>query len=86
MGRGLAAALAVLALAHAAGAGAAAGRPAQLWAQSQIETVTAAGLMGARTPAAFRPAAPLTAQGLANLVFGLSQVLFPAPVAAPSGA
>jgi cell wall-associated NlpC family hydrolase len=85
MGRGFAAALAVLALVHAAGAAAASGRPTQLWAQSQIETVTAAGLMGAKTPAAFRPAAPLTAQGLANLVFGLSQVLFPvpAPVAAP---
>jgi cell wall-associated NlpC family hydrolase len=80
MGRRFAAALAVLALVHAAGAAAASGRPAQLWAQSQIETVTAAGLMGAKTPAAFRPAAPLTAQGLANLVFGLSQVLFPAPV------
>jgi cell wall-associated NlpC family hydrolase len=78
VGRGLIAAGAVLALVNT-GAAAASGQPARSWAAPQIQTVTAAGLMGAKTPAAFRPNNPLTAQALANLVFGLSQVLFPPP-------
>ena len=80
VGRGFIAAAVVLALVHTGGA-AAAGQPDRSWAAPQIQTVTAAGLMGAKTPAAFRPNKPLTAQALANLVFGLSQVVFPpAPI------
>ena len=82
MGRGLIAAGAVLALVNT-GAAAASGQPERSWAAPQIQTVTAAGLMGAKTPAAFRPSNPLTAQALANLVFGLSQVLFPPPPILP---
>ncbi|HVP75868.1 MAG TPA: NlpC/P60 family protein [Gaiellaceae bacterium] len=58
-------------------------RPDRSWAAPQIQTVTAAGLMGTKTPATFRPNDPLTAQALANLVFGLSQVLFPPPPILP---
>ncbi len=82
MGRGLIAAAAALALVHT-GAAAASGKPNRSWAAPQIQTVTAAGLMGAKTPAAFRPNNPLTAQALANLVFGLSQVVFPPPPILP---
>ncbi len=83
VGRSLIAAVAVLALVHTGGAAAASGQPERSWAAPQIQTVTAAGLMGAKTPAAFRPNQPLTAQALANLVFGLSQVLFPPPPILP---
>ena len=79
MGRSLTAAVAVLALVHT-GAAAASGKPDRSWAAPQIQTVTAAGLMGTKTPATFRPNDLLTAQALANLVFGLSQVLFPPPI------
>ena len=82
MGRALTAAVVVLALVHA-GAAAASVRPDRSWAAPQIQTVTAAGLMGTKTPATFRPNDPLTAQALANLVFGLSQVLFPPPPILP---
>jgi cell wall-associated NlpC family hydrolase len=45
--------------------------------------VTGVGLMGTRSPAAFHPDAKLTNQALANLVFGLQQLLAPPPPAAP---
>jgi cell wall-associated NlpC family hydrolase len=82
VGRGLAAAVAVLALVHT-GAVAASGQPDRSWAAPEIQTVAAAGLMGTKTPATFRPNDLLTAQALANLVFGLSQVLFPPPPILP---
>jgi cell wall-associated NlpC family hydrolase len=47
------------------------------WAAAQIRAVTAQGLMGTSDPATFRPNATLTAQALANLAFGLQQVLAP---------
>jgi cell wall-associated NlpC family hydrolase len=51
------------------------------WALPQIRVVTAAGLMGAKSPDTFRPDARLTNQALANLVFGLQQIVAPpAPV------
>jgi cell wall-associated NlpC family hydrolase len=49
------------------------------WAAAQIRAVTAQGLMGTSDPATFRPNATLTAQALANLAFGLQQVLAPPP-------
>jgi cell wall-associated NlpC family hydrolase len=49
------------------------------WAAPQIQAVTAQGLMGTSNPATFRPNATLTAQALANLAFGLQQVLAPPP-------
>ena len=82
VGRGFTAAVAVLALVHT-GAAAASGQPDRSWAAPQIQAVTAAGLMGTKTPATFRPNDLLTAQALANLVFGLSQVLFPPPPILP---
>ncbi len=62
-----------------AGAAAAAPRHASTasWALPQIRAVTSAGLMGAKSPATFRPNAVLTNQALANLVFGLQQLLAP---------
>jgi len=85
VGRGLAAAVAVLTLVHA-GAAAASGQPERSWAAPQIQAVTAAGLMGTRTPATFRPDDPLTTQALANLLFGLSQIVFaPPPPLLPVG-
>jgi cell wall-associated NlpC family hydrolase len=78
VGRILLAVAAALALVHT-GAAAASGQPDRSWAAPQIQTVTNAGLMGAKTPAAFKPNKALTAQALENLVFGLSQVVFPPP-------
>lgn len=49
------------------------------WALPQIRVVTADGLMGAHSPAAFRPNAKLTNQALANLVFDLRRMLAPPP-------
>jgi cell wall-associated NlpC family hydrolase len=49
------------------------------WAAPQIRAVTAQGLMGTSDPAKFRPNGSLTAQALANLAFGLQQVLAPPP-------
>ena len=49
------------------------------WAAAQIRAVTAQGLMGTSDPATFRPNGTLTAQALANLAFGLQQVLAPPP-------
>lgn len=55
------------------------------WALPQIRAVTSVGLMGAKSPATFRPNALLTNQALANLVFGLQQLLAPpAPVVQPA--
>jgi cell wall-associated NlpC family hydrolase len=66
-------------------AGGAAATPSRgaSWAAPQIQTVVSAGLMGAKTPTAFRPTARLTQQALANLVFGLKQILFPPDATAP---
>ena len=69
-----------------AGAAAAAPRHSSSasWALPQIRAVTSAGLMGAKSPATFRPNSLLTNQALANLVFGLQQLLAPpAPVVQP---
>ncbi|MBV8065191.1 MAG: C40 family peptidase [Actinobacteria bacterium] len=72
---------AVLALAPV-GTAAASNRAAADWALPEIRVVTSAGLMGAKSPATFRPTANLTDQALANLVFGLQQLLAP-PQPAP---
>ena len=80
--RRLSPAAAVLALVLAGSAAAArssSSTPAS-WAAPQIKAVTAQGLMGTSNPATFRPNQTLTAQALANLVFGLQQVLAPPPV------
>ena len=67
-----------------AGAAAAAGHTSKVsWALPQIRVVTGAHLMGAKSPAAFRPNGVLTNQALANLVFGLQQLLAPPPAPAP---
>ena len=71
----------MLGLVPAGGAAAAGGKAAATWALPQIRVVTAAHLMGAKTPAAFRPTGALTNQALANLVFGLQQLLSPPPTA-----
>jgi cell wall-associated NlpC family hydrolase len=75
---------AALALASA-GAASASPRAARSWALPEIRVVTAAGLMGATRPATFRPGDTLTAQSLADLVFGLQQRLAPPPTPAPTG-
>jgi cell wall-associated NlpC family hydrolase len=76
--------VAVLLLALAAsGAAAASTGGTTSWAAPQIRLVTAAGLMGTRDPATFRPNAPLTQQALATLVFDLQQLLFPTTDASP---
>ena len=72
----------VLALVPAGSAAASSGSSSS-WAAPQIRAVVSAGLMGARDPAAFRPASPLTQQALANLVFGLQGILFPQTTASP---
>jgi cell wall-associated NlpC family hydrolase len=53
----------------------AAASPAKVtsWAAPEIRAVTAAGLMGAKDAASFRPNDPLTAQALENLAFDLQQ-------------
>jgi len=56
------------------------------WAAPQIRAVTAAGLLGATSPASFRPDDALTAQSLEDLVFDLKLRLLPAqpePVPVP---
>ena len=50
---------------------------ASSWALPEIRVVAGAGLMGTKSPAAFRPNQTLTAQALADLVFGLEQLLAP---------
>jgi cell wall-associated NlpC family hydrolase len=56
---------------------------ASSWAAAEIKTVTSVGLMGTKTLTTFRPNATLTNQALANLVFGLQQLLAPPPAPAP---
>jgi cell wall-associated NlpC family hydrolase len=76
---------AVLGLVPAGAAAASRHTSSASWALPQIRAVTAAGLMGAKSPATFRPNARLTNQALANLVFGLQQLLAPpAPVVQPA--
>jgi cell wall-associated NlpC family hydrolase len=70
----------LLALAFAASAAASTAKPVS-WATPQIRAVTSAGLMGTDV-ASFRPADPLTAQALENLVFDLKARLAP-PVDEP---
>ncbi len=69
-------------------AGSAQARPDQSWALPQIKVVTAHGLMGATSPADFRPADPLTKGALESLVFGLQQLLArpedPTPTTTPA--
>jgi cell wall-associated NlpC family hydrolase len=62
-------------------AGTAAASPARgtSWAAPEIRAVTAAGLMGAKDAASFRPNDPLTAQALENLAFDLQQRTAPPP-------
>src|SRR5438132_13456096 len=62
--------LALAALCPAAASAAA--KPAQTWALPQIRVVAAHGLMGAKDPAAFRPADVLSRGALENLVAGLA--------------
>ncbi|HEY5058501.1 MAG TPA: S-layer homology domain-containing protein, partial [Gaiellaceae bacterium] len=84
MGRGLIAVVALL-LVPVGAAVAATVHPARPWATPEIQIVTSAGLMGATSPATFRPNAPLTAQALENLVWGLSQTLLqPGQLAPPA--
>jgi cell wall-associated NlpC family hydrolase len=54
------------------------------WALPQIRVVTGAGLMGTKSPATFRPNETVTAQALADLVFGLKQLLAPPPPPPPA--
>src|SRR4051794_11211914 len=74
--------LLVPALAFASSAAASTAKPTS-WAAPQIQAVTAAGLMGAKTVATFRANDPLTAQELENLVFDLKLRLAPPPVVTP---
>jgi cell wall-associated NlpC family hydrolase len=76
MGRRILLTVALLVLVPTAAAQA---RPDRSWALPQIKVVTAHGLMGAKTPAAFRADDPLTRGALENLVFGLQQAIAPPP-------
>ena len=53
------------------------------WAEPQISTVVAHGLMGAKSAKAFHPNSALTKQTLANLAFDLEQELGPPATPAP---
>jgi cell wall-associated NlpC family hydrolase len=77
-GRCIGAGFTALALLHA-GVASARTHAAASWALPQIRVVTADGLMGAKSPAAFRPNVTLTDQALANLVFDLQRLLAPPP-------
>jgi cell wall-associated NlpC family hydrolase len=81
VGRRLLILLLCFAAVPAAVAAASASKPAT-WANKEIRTVTAAGLMGGGTVNAFHAADPLTAQQLEDLVFDLKQRLAP-PVETP---
>lgn len=67
-------------------ASAASARPSGLpnWAGPQIRMVVAQGLFGQAKASTFRPNDALTRQTLANLAFGLQQVLVPPAVAPPA--
>jgi len=73
VGRRLLAALVLLPVLAIASTAAASPATQRSWAAPEIRAVTAAGLMGATTLAAFRPNDPLTAQALENLAFALQQ-------------
>jgi cell wall-associated NlpC family hydrolase len=60
-----------------AGTASAAIKPAPNWAAPQIRAVLAHGLMGGPAATDFRPNDPLTRQTLADLVFGLDELLTP---------
>lgn len=77
MGFRLAAAAALLALVHTGPAAASTNPGSRSWAAPEIKAVTAAGLMDGKTLATFHADAPLTAQALENLVFGLKLTLVP---------
>jgi cell wall-associated NlpC family hydrolase len=74
----------LLLLACAGTANAAVAQP-QAWAAPSIRSVTAAGLMGAKSVATFRAADPLTAQTLENLVFDLKARLTAEPEGGDAG-
>jgi len=75
-----------LALVQAGAAAASRAKPSVpvSWAETQIRIVTGKGLMGTSNPAMFRPNDVLTAQALANLVFGLQQEIAPPPPVVPT--
>jgi cell wall-associated NlpC family hydrolase len=75
----LAAALSTAAVAAAVAFGATGSLPN--WAEPQISTVVAHGLMGAKSPSKFHPNSALTKQTLADLAFGLKQQLSQPPLA-----
>jgi cell wall-associated NlpC family hydrolase len=83
MGRRLS--LCCLLLLACAGTAQAAVQQPQTWAAPSIRTVTAAGLMGAKSVAGFRAADPLTAQTLENLVFDIKARLTPEPEGGDAG-
>jgi cell wall-associated NlpC family hydrolase len=66
-----------------AAAAAATAPSAGAWANREIRTVTAAGLMGGGTVSSFHAGDPLTAQQLEDLVFELKQRVAPPPVEDP---
>jgi cell wall-associated NlpC family hydrolase len=74
----------LLLLACAGTANAAVAQP-QAWAAPSIRSVTAAGLMGAKSVGTFRAADPLTAQTLENLVFDLKARLTTEPEGGDGG-
>ena len=83
MGRRLLTAAAVVpALVLAGTAAASVSKPSASWAAPEIRAVAAAGLMGAKDVASFRPNGALTAQALENLAFDVKQLLAP-PVEPP---
>jgi cell wall-associated NlpC family hydrolase len=83
MGRRLVIAVLLLGLVPCGAAAASVAQPQiASWAGPQIRAVTAAGLLGGKNAASFRPADPLTAQDLEDLVFALKTRLAP-PVPEP---
>ncbi len=73
MGRRLLASVFLLPVLAVASTAAASPAKGTSWAAPEIRAVTAAGLMGAKDAASFRPNDPLTAQALENLAFDLQQ-------------
>jgi cell wall-associated NlpC family hydrolase len=80
VGRRLLIAPLLLTLVLAGTAAAAVSTPTRSWAAPEIRAVAAAGLLGAKDPASFRPDDALTAQTLENLAFDLKQRLAPPEV------
>ena len=79
MGRRLLASVFLLPVLAVASTAAASPAKGTSWAAPEIRAVTAAGLMGAKDAASFRPNDPLTAQALENLAFDLQQRTVPPP-------